>query len=168
VTTGSEEVVAPEKIACLIARAEIADLIVTYCQAFDDQDWKSFARLWTDDATFSVDGRSFTGKSEVMDFLTTCLPPGYVSKHMLSQPLIRVADDLRTATAQTDVVWIAADFTNAIVGRYDDELSREDGCWKFRRREEIPVPYREGPAPMSEAAQTVSGKTMHKSLLRER
>jgi uncharacterized protein (TIGR02246 family) len=164
---GSEQIVAPEEVACLLARSEIADLIVTYCQAFDDQDWKNFERLWTDDAIFIVDGRSFEGKSAVMDFLTTCLPPGYVSKHMLSQPLIRVADDLRTATAQTDVVWIAADFTNAIVGRYVDELARESGRWKIRRREEIPVPYREGPAPMSETAQSVSGQTMHKSLLQE-
>jgi uncharacterized protein (TIGR02246 family) len=152
----------------LIARAEIADLIVTYCQAFDDQNWKEFERLWTDDASFVVDGQSFDGKSVLLDFLTNCLPPGYVSKHMISQPLVQVADDAQTATAQTDVVWIAANFTNAIVGRYNDNIVKEKGRWKFRRREETPVPYRPGPTPMSDTAQSVSGQTMHQSLLRDK
>jgi hypothetical protein len=163
-----EQIGAADDVAFLLARGEIADLIVTYCQSFDDQDWKTFESLWTDDAAFCVDGHSFEGKSKVLGFLTTCLPPGYVSKHMLSQPLIRVADDFQTATALTDVVWITAEFTNGIVGRYVDELAKENGSWKFRRREEIPVPYIEGPAPMSETAQSVSGQTMHKKLLQEK
>lgn len=153
------------EIQRLQARAEIADLIVTYCHAFDDQDWKAFETLWTDDASFVVEDQAFDGKFAVLKFLTNCLPPGYVSKHMISQPLIHVDEDIRTATAQTDVVWIAANFTNAIVGRYHDNIVRDNGRWKFRRREEVPVPYRDGPPPMSETAQTVSGQTMHQHLL---
>jgi hypothetical protein len=149
----------------LQARAEICDLIATYCIDFDDQNWTDFARLWTDDASFVVEDHAFAGKQAVLDFLTTCLPQGYVSKHMISQPLIELAEDGLTARARTDVVWIAADFTNAIVGRYNDELVRDAGAWKFRRRQETPVPYRAGPAPMSDAAQSASGATMHQALL---
>jgi len=154
-----------DSVERLLARAEISDLIVTYCIAFDDQNWDQFAKLWTEDAAFIVEDHAFEGKKVVLDFLTTCLPQGYVSKHMISQSLIELSDDGQSARARTDVVWIAANFTNAIVGRYNDEIVKDGGKWKFRRRQETPVPYREGPAPMSESAQSVSGKTMHGALL---
>lgn len=150
----------------LTARVEIADLIVRYCIHFDDQNWQEFAELWTDDASFIVEDHAFEGKQALMDFLTTCLPAGYVSKHMISQPLIELSPDGASARARTDVVWIAANFENAIVGRYNDELVRHDGGWRLRRREETPVPYRAGPAPMSETAVAVSGATMHDELLK--
>lgn len=150
----------------LLARAEIADLLVTYCLAFDDQNWDEFSTLWTDDASFQVEDHAFQGRSAVLGFLTTCLPEGYVSKHMISQPLIELADDGLTARARTDVVWIAANFTNAIVGRYEDQVVKQGGRWKFRSRRETPVPYRAGPAPMSDTAQSVSGRTMHQELLK--
>lgn len=151
-------------IELLTARAEIADLLASYCIAFDDQDWDTFADLWTDDASFVVEDHAFHGRKVLLDFLTTCLPRGYVSKHMISQPLIRFSDDGQTARAQTDVVWITANFKNAIVGRYDDIVVQDGGRWRFRRREEIPVPYRAGPTPMSDAAVSVSGDTMHQDL----
>lgn len=151
----------------LVARAEISDLIVAYCINFDDQNWQEFAQLWTDDASFAVEDHTFEGKQTVLDFLTTCLPDGYVSKHMISRPLIELASDGLTARARTDVVWIAANFENAIVGRYNDEIVKQDGKWKFRSRRETPVPYRAGPTPMSETAQTVSGETMHQALLND-
>jgi ketosteroid isomerase-like protein len=150
----------------LLARAAISDLITAYCIAFDDQNWEGFSKLWTDDAAFVVEDRAFEGKPVLLDFLTTCLPAGYTSKHMISQSLIELADDSMSARASTDVVWIAANFTNAIVGRYVDDVVKQDGEWKFRRREEVPVPYRAEPTPMSETAQSVSGATMHGALLK--
>lgn len=149
----------------LLARAEICDLIVTYCIAFDDQNWQEFADLWTDDASFAVEEHTFKGKQAVLDFLTTCLPEGYVSKHMLSLPLVKLSDDGMSASARTDVVWIAANFENAIVGRYIDKIVKQDDAWKFRSRRETPVPFRAGPTPMSDTAQAVSGETMHQALL---
>ena len=149
----------------LQARADICDLLAAYCINFDDQNWDAFAELWTDDAVFMVEAHAFAGKTAVLDFLSTCLPAGYVSKHMISQPLIEFAEDGLSARARTDVVWIAANFSNAIVGRYIDELARTDGRWKFRRRRETPVPYQEGLPPMSETAQLVSGSTMHQELI---
>ena len=149
----------------LEARAEICDLLAAYCINFDDQNWDAFAELWTDDAVFMVEAHAFAGKTAVLDFLSTCLPAGYVSKHMISQPLIELADDGLSARARTDVVWIASNFQNAIVGRYIDELAKTDGRWKFRRRRETPVPYQEGQPPMSETAQLVSGATMHQDLI---
>ena len=148
----------------LLARAEISALLAAYCINFDDQNWEEFSKLWTDDAVFAVEGHAFAGKKAVLEFLSNCLPADYVSKHVISQPLIELADDGLSARARTDVVWIAANFENAIVGRYHDEIVRTDGRWKFRRRRETPVPFRAGPPPMSETAQSVSGGTMHQDL----
>lgn len=154
-----------DPIEKLAARSEISDLIVSYCINFDDQNWEEFAKLWTDDASFIVENHAFEGKQAVLDFLTTCLPDGYISKHMISQPLIELADDGLSARSRTDVVWIAANFVNAIVGRYNDDIVKQDGKWKFRCRHETPVPYREGPTPMSESARSVSGDTMRSGLV---
>ena len=65
-----------------------------------------------------------------------------------------------TATARTDVVWIAANFENTILGRYEDELVRDERGWRFLRRVEHPVQYIPCPPPMSDAANDVSGATM--------
>lgn len=150
-----------DRLGWLVARAEIEDLIARYAILFDDQDWDDFTDLWTDDASFEVGDQGFLGKEAVLEFLTTCLPDGYVSKHMLSRPLIEIADDGRTARARTDVVWITQSFETKIVARYNDDLVRgDDGRWRFERRWETPVPYDPAPAPMSDAAVGVSGATM--------
>lgn len=147
----------------LVAVHEISDLIARYCMLFDDEDWVGLDGLWTDDAAFAVDDQAFEGRQVLMDFLSHCLPPGYRTKHMISRPLVELAHDGTTATARTDVVWIAANFENTIVGRYNDQLVKTDTGWKFRRRVETPVQFVAGPPPMSDLANGVSGTTMRAS-----
>lgn len=144
----------------LVAIQEISDVISRYCMLFDDEDWQAFEELWSEDAAFVVDDVAFEGRRTLMDFLSHCLPAGYRSKHMISRPLVTVADDGLTATARTDVVWVAANFENTIVGRYEDDLVRELDGWKFARRVERPVRYVPGPPPMSDTANEVSSATM--------
>lgn len=50
----------------------------------------------------------------------------------------------RCHPARTDVVWIAANFENTIVGRDQDELVRGAHGWQFARRVEWPVLVRSG------------------------
>lgn len=149
-----------DPIERLLALREIGDLIARYSISFDDQDWETFAELWTQDAAFVVEGEAFEGREVMLEFLMTCLPDGYRSKHMNSTPLIELAPDGMTAHARTDVVWIAQNFEITIVGRYNDTFVRRDGRWLFSRREETPVKYIPGPAPMSAEATRVSGATM--------
>jgi SnoaL-like domain len=146
----------------LIAVSEISDLIGRYCMLFDDEDWTGLDELWADDAAFVVDDVAFEGRQAVMEFLRTCLPAGYRSKHLISRPIVDLAADGRSARARTDVVWIAANFENTIVGRYDDELVHDDRGWRFSRRVERPVPFVPGAPPMSDAANGVSQATMRK------
>jgi uncharacterized protein (TIGR02246 family) len=145
----------------LVAIKEIEDLITRYALAFDEQDWSTFATLWTEDAAFVVEGSvAFEGRERMLDFLTTCLPEGYVSKHLNARSLIELGPDGTTAEAKTDVVWIAANFENTIVARYNDTLVKEDGRWLFKRRSETPVKYVAGPPPMSGQAVSASEATM--------
>ena len=148
-----------EALERLLATKEIEDLISRYCISFDDQDWGTFAGLWTEDAAFVVGDMAFEGRDTMLEFLTTCLPEGYVSKHMISRPLVEFESETR-ARARTDVVWIAANFENTIVGRYVDTIVKQEGRWLFQRREEEPVPYRDEPPPMSDTAVAVSSPTM--------
>jgi uncharacterized protein (TIGR02246 family) len=148
-----------DAIERLIAAREIEDLISLYCISFDDQDWTTFGGLWTDDAAFVVGEMSFAGRKAMLEFLTTCLPEGYASKHMISRPLVELESDTK-ARARTDVVWIAANFENTIVARYVDTIVKQDGRWLFQRREEEPVPYRDESPPMSDTAMAVSSATM--------
>jgi uncharacterized protein (TIGR02246 family) len=143
----------------LVAAREIEDLVSRYCIAFDDQDWETFAGLWTEDAAFVVGERAFEGRETMLDFLMTCLPAGYASKHMISRPLVEFESDTK-ARARTDVVWIAANFENTIVARYVDTIVKQDGRWLFRRRVEEPMPFRDEPPPMSDTAVAVSSPTM--------
>jgi SnoaL-like protein len=144
----------------LVAVREIGDLIGRYCMLFDDQDWEGLRNIWTEDAAFVVEEKAFEGRDALIDFLMNCLPKGYQSKHMISPPIIDVGDDGRTATARTDVVWIAGNFENTIVARYNDELVRDEHGWRFKRRVEVPMQFTPGPPPMSDAATGVSAPTM--------
>jgi uncharacterized protein (TIGR02246 family) len=144
----------------LLALEQIRALIATYAISFDDHDWERFGELWTEDAAFVVGDQAFEGREAMLEFLTTCLPRDYSGKHMNSPPLIELAPDGESATADTDVVWIPQNFENAIVARYHDKLVRHGGGWRFARREETPLQFRPGPPPMSEASVGVSGATM--------
>jgi hypothetical protein len=144
----------------LVSIQDISDLIGRYCMLFDDEDWAALDLLWTDDAAFVVEDQAFETRVVLMEFLSTCLPAGYRTKHMISRPVVELGPDGSTATARTDVVWIAANFENTILGRYEDELVRDERGWRFRRRVERPVQYIPGPPPMSDAADGVSGATM--------
>jgi ketosteroid isomerase-like protein len=144
----------------LVARQEIADVIGRYCHSFDDQQWDALTELWTDDAAFVVEDNVFEGRDALMTFLRTCLPEGYQSKHVISPPVVDVADDGRRATARTDVVWIAENFENTIVARYEDVLVLDGEHWRIQRRVEVPVQHRPGPPPMSDDALRASRETM--------
>ena len=146
----------------LVAREAIRDLFARYPMAFDDRDWDAWEALWTEDLVFVVDGAPIEGLGAVKKFMMECLPQDYISKHLCGPSVIEVAPDGRSASAKTDVVWIAANYENQIVARYVDTLVRTEAGWRISRREEYPVPFRPGSPPMSAASIELSGTTMRK------
>lgn len=118
--------------------------------AFDDQDWGAWEALWTEDTVFVAAGKELKGLATVKEFMMSCLPPGYVSKHLCGPSVIEIDEDGRHAHAITHVVWVAANFKPQIVARHVDTFEKRDGRWLIARREEHPVPFRDGPTPMSD------------------
>jgi uncharacterized protein (TIGR02246 family) len=150
-----------DDLARLVAIQDIRDVISRYALLFDDKNWDAFAELWADDAVWAVrDGMAFEGKEALLEFVSTCLPDDYSGKHMNSPPLVVVAEDGETATAQTDVVWVSQDFENRILARYVDDFVKQRGRWVFKRRVEEPLPFIAGPPPMSDTAMQISQQTM--------
>ena len=87
------------------------------------------------------------------------LADGYEGKHMNPQTLVEFSEDGQSAVVDTDVVWIPQNFENTILARYhDDAVSRATAG--LRRREEIPIPFKAGPPPMSDTAMAVSAGTL--------
>jgi uncharacterized protein (TIGR02246 family) len=144
----------------LLDRERIRDLIARYPMAFDDRDWAAWDEIWTDDLVWVVDGAEIVGLPAVREFMVNCLPHDYGSKHLCGVPVIDLAPDRQSATARTDVVWIAQNYENTIVARYEDTLVKVDGSWRISRRNEVVVPFRAGPPPMFEESKELSGATM--------
>jgi len=144
----------------LVALQDIRDLVVTYAMAFDDHDWDRLGTVFTEDASWIGPGHEFAGKPAILEFMRTCLPDDYESKHMNPQTFVRFADDGQSAVADSDVVWIAQNFENQIVARYHDDVVKQDGRWLIKRREEQPLTFRAGPPPMSDTAMSVSAGTL--------
>ena len=147
-----------EPLDRLLAFQEISDLIGRYCMLFDDEDWDGLDELWTDDAAFVVEDVAFEGRDVLMDFLSTCLPAGYRSKHMISPPVVDLADD-GCSDRQDRRGVDRQNFENTIVARYEDELVHDGRRWRFRRRVEIPCSTA-GPAADVRRRHDVSGATM--------
>jgi uncharacterized protein (TIGR02246 family) len=144
----------------LVALQDIRDLVVTYAMAFDDHDWDRLGTVFTEDASWVGPGHEFAGKPAILEFMRTCLPDDYESKHMNPQTFVRFADDGQSAVADSDVVWIAQNFENQIVARYHDDVVKQHGRWLIKRREEQPLTFRAGPPPMSDTAMSVSAGTL--------
>ena len=91
-----------------------------------------------------VDGAEIVGLPAPA-FMVECLPHDYGSKHMCGSPVIELGADGRTATARTDVVWIAQNYENTIVARYVDTLVKDGDRWRISRREEVVRAVRPSP-----------------------
>jgi uncharacterized protein (TIGR02246 family) len=144
----------------LIEIKAIEDLVLSYCMTMDDHEWEAFSELFTDDAVFVVNGVPFEGVETLVRFISGGLPDDYICKHLCTAPLVELDDDGLRATGQVDVLWVAQNYQNAILGRYRDEYVKGDGHWRFKRREESTIPLKEGPIPLSQTNLDVIGSEM--------
>ncbi len=111
--------------------------LALYCQLCDDGRFDEWADLYTENATFSVLGRTHEGQAAIKGFIEKAQGPEQRGKHVCANPLIDVDGD--TATAVTDYVFVArADGGSLAItsaGRYHDRLLRgADGRWRFTQR----------------------------------
>jgi len=138
-----------ERLAVLEAREEIRALILAYGQAHDHRDYKAFAALFADDGEWVSGMGRARGPEAIFQFLDDAighnpLPQGSGTYHIMSNEQIEVNGDSATATTKWVYVTKAPDDTPLFtyIGHYEDQFIRENGVWKFQRRQS----FREIPA----------------------
>lgn len=106
--------------------------IAQYCQLCDDGRFDEWADLYTDDATFSVLGKTYTGRADVKAFIEKGQAPERRGKHLCFNSIIDIDGD--SARAITDYVFIDKQHAITSAGRYHDRLIRQPDRWRFAER----------------------------------
>jgi uncharacterized protein (TIGR02246 family) len=139
------------RLEALEAREAIRQLWADYGRTLDNRDFKAFAQLFARDGEF-VGGPGATAKGRdavgalLEKLLTTNFPNSRGrNMHFYVNESIEVRGG--EASALTRGGFLVANTSNrpeiSIMATYKDDFVREDGQWKFRRREvigDIPVP----------------------------
>jgi uncharacterized protein (TIGR02246 family) len=109
-------------------QAAIRELIARYALSLDAGDIDQCVELFASDAEFVVYGRSFAGRQGIGGMFREA-PRGL---HLTGVSRIDVDGD--TATARSQVLFVRAGSLQLRPALYDDELVRDGGRWRFRRR----------------------------------
>ncbi|MCR3718662.1 MULTISPECIES: nuclear transport factor 2 family protein [Prauserella salsuginis group] len=132
-------------------RAEIENLLGVYTFAYDENDMTAMAGCFTADAVMSMrvaDGDlvgPFEGRDQIVGLMEKSLASqNDQRRHLVSNVVVRdLTDDTATVTSYLTLISIA-DQTLAVLStaRYEDELARENGAWRFARRHvQLDLPY---------------------------
>ena len=114
---------------------EIRELLARYALTLDAGDIDQCVELFTADGEFLVYGRVFAGHDGIGRMFQEA-PRGL---HLTGVAHIDVLEDVdlrtgATATARSQVLFVRAGSLQLRPALYDDELVRDGGHWRFRRR----------------------------------
>ncbi len=131
-----------ERVRVLEDREEIRALILAYGVAHDNRDYRAFAELFAERGEWVGGLGSATGPEAIFELMDSAIghdprPEGSGTYHLMTNEQIDVDGDRASATTKWLYVTPGDDGAPRIVllGRYEDEFIREDGRWKFLRRE---------------------------------
>ena len=131
-----------ERVQRLEDRQAIRNLIVDYGMFHDHRDYRSLAALFAAEGEWVSgmgSGKGPAGVFQLMDDMIghNPLPGGSGTFHVLANDRIGVDGD--TASAVTKWMYITpggdGSPNTVLLGHYNDQFIREDGTWKFLRRE---------------------------------
>ena len=139
------------RLEALEAREAIRALWAEYGRTLDARDFSSFAKLWARNAEFGSGPGAAKGPAAIAATLEKAIGGNYPDSkgknfHLYFNESIDVRGDHATAISKGGYVMATADNSKAdflLLAEYRDELVKEDGVWKFLKRQivgEIPVP----------------------------
>ena len=140
------------RIQQLEDREAIRTLWAEYGRTLDARDFTAFAQLFARDAEFvGGPGSPARGRDAIGAFLEKAIGANYPNSkgrnfHLYFNESIDLQGDHGTGMSKGGFVMAAGDNTKAdflLLATYRDEFVREDGRWRFKRREvigDIPVP----------------------------
>ena len=117
-------------------KAEIETLLLDYGRHLDNRDFAGYASLFAKDGQW-IGGFGTVKAADIKAFMEKAMGTQNTAKnyHLLSNFVITVNGD--TATAWSRWAFVVPGQQGAAIaqaGRYDDELVRENGRWKFKKR----------------------------------
>lgn len=138
---------AGQKNASLTARIQhledieaIRTVLISYGRTLDAHDFAGYSRLFARDGEWIGGFGTVKGPTAIEAFMTKNIgAPGKPggTYHLLTNFVIDVNGDMATAWSRWTFVTPGADGKPAMAqgGHYEDMLVREDGRWKFKRRQ---------------------------------
>ena len=132
---------AEEQLQRLTDIEEIRTVLNDYGRHLDRRDFKAYAALFAKDGVWDGGFGAGTGPAEIQAMMEKMIAGALIDGaqsnfHVLTNFDIRVEDDRATAWSRWTFVAQDPDKRARVLyaGRYDDELVREAGRWKFKRR----------------------------------
>ena len=131
-----------KRVQLLEDREAIRDLILAYGAAHDGRDYRTFASLFARDGEWVGGLGTAKGPEAIFELMNRTIghnprPEGSGTFHLMTNERIRIDGD--SASARTQWLYLAPGDDRAprmvYLGHYDDQFVREDGQWKFLRRE---------------------------------
>lgn len=126
----------------------IEELIARYNQSLDSGDYEAWLACWADDAVFDGLGKYLTGIEAIRGFADG-YEAGYrqrlhALKHFTINILSTIDGDRASSSSYVQLTTISDHGIRVLLtGRYEDDLSRVDGRWRFARRklhQDMPPP----------------------------
>lgn len=132
-------------------RGEIENLLNRYALAYDENDMGEMAACFTEDAvlTMRVQDGDLVGPFEGRDEIVRLMKDSLASqndqrRHVTTNMVVRESDATAAKVVSYLTLIAAQDGTSRLLStaRYDDELARVDGGWRFSRRHvALDLPY---------------------------
>jgi uncharacterized protein (TIGR02246 family) len=139
------------RVRVLEDREAIRALILAYGAAHDHRDYRTFADLFAQNGEWVGGLGSTKGPADIFELMNRTighnpLPEGSGTFHLMTNDQISIDGD--RASAVTKWLYLTPGDDKAprmvFLGHYDDQFIRENGEWKFLRREApVDLPKRE-------------------------
>jgi 3-phenylpropionate/cinnamic acid dioxygenase small subunit len=162
-----------ERLQKVEDRQAIEQLLMgDYPRALDSNDWAAYSALFAKDGTLIMGGGAtkLTGPAAIQEYFSSrptpgaaasaapsaCpVPPGgHRGEHVVNNLTLQIHGDTATDQAYWQTI-LTRDCKSVVAGagHYEDVLKREDGRWKFFKREIIDdIPPRTTPAASATSA----------------
>ncbi|MCC7463333.1 MAG: nuclear transport factor 2 family protein [Gammaproteobacteria bacterium] len=125
-------------------KQEIIELLLEYGRTLDRKDYASYGRLFARDGEWVGGGAPARGPKAIEERMRKTFGPESGVKwtsdfHLFTNPIVKVEGDRATAWSRWLFISPGADGRPVLMygGHYDDVLVREDGAWRFQRREVV-------------------------------
>jgi uncharacterized protein (TIGR02246 family) len=132
------------RVRVLEDREEIRALILAYGWAHDHRDYRTFASLFAADGEWIGGLGSAKGPDAIFALMDERighhpLPEGSGTFHVMTNEQITIDGDRASATTKWLYITPGDDASPKLtyLGHYDDQFVRENGHWKFLRRQSL-------------------------------